>query len=63
MTATEPTMNREAIHERYRAERDKRFRSDGATQYLEPTGRFANLDDDPWIGPVDRDPVNDEVTV
>ncbi|MCP3988358.1 MAG: NAD(P)/FAD-dependent oxidoreductase [Actinomycetia bacterium] len=56
-------MNREAIHERYRAERDKRFRSDGATQYLEPTGRFANLDDDPWIGPVDRDPVNDEVTV
>ena len=63
MTTTEPPIDREALHERYRMERDKRIRPDGATQYLEPTGRFANLSDDPWVGPVDRDPVTDEVTV
>jgi len=57
------TIDRDAIHERYRIERDKRLRPDGASQYIEPSGRFAHLADDPWVGDVEREPVFDEVTV
>ncbi len=64
MTTTDPaTIDREAIHERYRLERDKRLRADGAGQYIEPSGRFAHLAEDPWVGDVEREPVSDEVTV
>jgi cation diffusion facilitator CzcD-associated flavoprotein CzcO len=65
MTTTEAAdpIDHEAIHERYRIERDKRLRPDGAEQYLEPTGRFADLAEDPWVGDFDREPVTDEVTV
>ena len=34
---------------KYREERDKRLRPDGNDQYLEPTGRFAALLDDPYV--------------
>ncbi|RLE17462.1 MAG: monooxygenase [Actinobacteria bacterium] len=73
MTTTEPTNNssneisdsidHEALRERYRFERDKRIRPDGGDQYIEPTGRFADLADDPWVEDVEREPVTDEVTV
>ena len=39
MTTTDP-IDHEALHERYRIEREKRLRPDGPDQYLEPTGRF-----------------------
>ena len=54
---------RAELRERYRAERDKRLRADGNDQYLQPTGRFAQLLDDPYTERVDRPSVHDEVTV
>jgi cation diffusion facilitator CzcD-associated flavoprotein CzcO len=56
-------IDHEALREKYRIERDKRLRQDGPDQYLEPSGKYANLADDPWVGNVDREPVTDEVTV
>lgn len=63
--APEPTdrTGREAVIERYRAERDKRLRPDGNDQYLEVTGRFAHYVDDPYVERTERDPLTDEVTV
>ncbi len=54
---------RRQIRERYRLERDKRLRADGNEQYLQPTGRFAPLLDDPYVVPAPREPVNDDVEV
>ena len=54
-------MDRTALREKYRAERDKRLRPDGNDQYVEPTGKFAHYLDDPYVPKVDRDPVTDEV--
>ena len=48
---------------RYRAERDKRLRSDGNEQYLAPTGRFAHFVEDIWTPRIERDAVFDEVEV
>ena len=62
MTMTDGT-DRDALREKYRAERDKRLRPDGNDQYLEPTGRFAHLLDDPYTVVVDRPPVREEVNV
>lgn len=56
-------LDRGAVRERYRLERDKRLRPDGNDQYLEPTGRFAHLLDDPYTERVERAPVHDHVTV
>ncbi|MEZ5381545.1 MAG: NAD(P)/FAD-dependent oxidoreductase [Microthrixaceae bacterium] len=53
----------EALKAKYRAERDKRIRPEGAEQYLEPTGRFAYLVEDPYTEVTPREPVRDEVTV
>lgn len=55
-------MDAEGLRRRYREERDKRLRVDGNDQYLEPTGRFASLLDDPWTEPSPREPIDDEVT-
>ena len=57
------TIDRDALRAKYREERDKRVRPDGNDQYLEPTGRFEHLLDDPYVPRVERDPVHDEVTV
>jgi cation diffusion facilitator CzcD-associated flavoprotein CzcO len=62
-TTTADPIDRDALRARYRAERDKRLRPEGNEQYLEPTGRFAHFLDDPYVMPVERDPVHDEVTV
>jgi cation diffusion facilitator CzcD-associated flavoprotein CzcO len=51
MTMTDGT-DRDALREKYRAERD-----------LEPTGRFAHLLDDPYTAVVDRPPVREDVNV
>ena len=63
MASTLTDQDRLALREKYRAERDKRLRTDGNEQYIEPSGRFADLLDDPYTPVVPREPVNDEVTV
>ena len=55
--------DREALRRKYREERDKRIRPDGNEQYVQPTGRFAHLLDDPYTPRVEREPLTDEVTV
>src|SRR5262245_33451973 len=56
------TIDRDALHAKYREERDKRVRTDGNAQYIEPTGRFAYLLSDPYVAPEPRDPCFDDVT-
>ena len=63
MTMNVTDERRAELRERYRAERDKRLRADGNDQYLQPTGRFAQLLDDPYTERVERPSVHDEVTV
>jgi len=57
------TIDREALRARYRAERDKRLRPEGNDQYLQPTGRFAHLLDDPYTERTEREPVHEELDV
>lgn len=61
MTITEA--DRDGLRERYAVERDKRLRADGNDQYVEPTGRFAHLLEDPYVEPVQRESLHDEVEV
>jgi cation diffusion facilitator CzcD-associated flavoprotein CzcO len=56
-------MSSEALREKYRQERDKRIRPEGNEQYLQPTGRFAHLLQDPYTQRVERAPLHDEVDV
>ena len=60
-TITAPDLER--LRARYRAERDRRVRPDGVTQYRATTGEFSSYADDPWTDPVDRRPVTDEMDV
>jgi len=53
----------DALRAKYRAERDKRLRSDGNEQYQEIKGRFAHYAEDPYVKPVSRAPLTDEVDV
>ena len=53
----------DALRDKYRAERDKRLRADGNDQYLEVTGEFAHYVDDPYVDPLERAPLTDEVEV
>src|SRR3954451_16142949 len=53
----------DALRDRYRAERDKRIRQDGNEQYREVAGEFAHYLDDPYVAPLVRDPLTDEVDV
>ena len=57
------SIDHDALRERYRLERDKRLRPDGNAQYLEPTGRFASLLDDPYVEPEDRTSRTEEIEV
>jgi cation diffusion facilitator CzcD-associated flavoprotein CzcO len=57
------TIDRDAIHAKYRAERDKRLRADGNEQYVEVVGAFGHYVDDPYVTPSPRAPRSDEVTV
>jgi len=50
------TIDRDALRARYREERDKRIRPEGNEQYLQPTGKFAHLLDDPYTPRVEREP-------
>jgi cation diffusion facilitator CzcD-associated flavoprotein CzcO len=53
----------DALQSKYRAERDKRLRSDGSEQYVEPVGQFSHYLDDPYVEATPREPLFDEVTV
>jgi cyclohexanone monooxygenase len=55
----------DALHEKYRQERDKRIRSDGEAQYVELSGKFAHYaEDDPYVEPgLVREPLTDEIDV
>jgi cation diffusion facilitator CzcD-associated flavoprotein CzcO len=61
VTLTE--QDRAALRARYREERDKRIRPEGVGQYVEPTGRFAHLHEDPYVERVEREPLTDHVTL
>ena len=53
-----------ALREKYRKERDRRLRSDGNAQYVEPVGEFAHYLDDPYIEKkIERDPMALDTTV
>ena len=60
---TADPIDHEALQSRYRLERDKRIRPDGNDQYLEPTGPFARLIEDPWTPWAEREPIEREVEV
>ena len=54
----------DALREKYRQERDKRFRADGIDQYREITGEFSQYLDDPYVDPgFTREAVTDEIEV
>ena len=56
--------NPDELAEKYRHERDRRIRSDAEAQFVEVThdSPFANkyLEEDPYAGPLERAPLNDE---
>ncbi len=53
-----------ALKAKYRAERDKRLRTDGNEQYREIAGQFAHYLDDPYVTPgFSREPLTDDVEV
>jgi cyclohexanone monooxygenase len=51
----------DALRAKYRAERDKRLRTDGNEQYREVAGSFAHYLDDPYVPRTERAPSFDEV--
>ncbi len=55
-------IDKEALRQKYREERDKRIRPDGNEQYIRLTGRFAHYLDDPYTPFVERAPRRDHVT-
>ncbi len=63
MSGVNDQATRESVRARYRDERDKRIRPDGAGQYIEPSGRFAHFLDDPYVERVERESLTDEVNV
>ena len=63
MTVRLSDTDRTALRSKYRAERDKRLRTDGNDQYLEPSGRYANLLDDTYTPVVPREPLHVDVQV
>ena len=60
MTTSDDTfggLSAEELAARYHAERDKRLRPDGAVQYRELSGMFADLNRDPFAKPLTRAPI------
>src|SRR5688572_32099958 len=60
---TDPDFDPDALREKYRAERDKRLRPEGNDQYVEVRGDFAHFVEDPYVEPIEREPLTDEVEV
>jgi cation diffusion facilitator CzcD-associated flavoprotein CzcO len=51
----------DALRDKYRAERDRRLRPDGNDQYVEVTGDFSHYVDDPYVEPITRAPVVEQL--
>ncbi len=61
-TATPAPIDKEALRQKYLAERDKRIRPEGNDQYLEIKGRLAHYLEDPYTPLQSRAPLKDHVT-
>jgi cation diffusion facilitator CzcD-associated flavoprotein CzcO len=61
MSAT-ATIDKKALREKYRQERDKRLRPDGNEQYIRIDGAFADYLEDPYTPRTERAPKTDHVT-
>ena len=59
----QPEFDPDALRDRYRRERDKRLRADGNEQYVEIAGDFAHYAEDPYVAPIEREPVERDVEV
>ncbi|MDF7777159.1 NAD(P)/FAD-dependent oxidoreductase [Sphingomonas sp. AOB5] len=59
MSGTGANPEHAALRARYLAERDKRLRKDGETQYRDAAGEFEEFARDPYAEPIDR-PARDE---
>jgi cyclohexanone monooxygenase len=53
----------DALRAKYRAERDKRLKTEGNQQYVEAAGDFAHYVDDPYVARIERASVNEAVDV
>ena len=61
---SEPGFDPEVLRARYRAERDRRIRPEGGSQYQQVTGRFGYYDEDPYAEAAPRrEPLHDRVEV
>ena len=58
-----PAIDKEALKQKYREERDKRLRPDGNAQYVRIEGRLSHYLDDPYVPVTERPPKTDHVTV
>jgi cation diffusion facilitator CzcD-associated flavoprotein CzcO len=56
-------LDKQALRQKYLAERDKRLRPEGSKQYVRAEGLFAHYLEDPYVPRVEREPLFDEVTV
>ena len=63
VAATELGFDPVALKDKYRAERDKRLRTDGNQQYVEISGKYAHYLEDPYIERIERAPLSDNVEV
>ena len=59
---TAAVIDKKALLAKYIAERDKRLRADGNSQYLEVKGTLAHYLEDPYTKRVERAPKTDHVT-
>ena len=53
----------DALRDKYRAERDKRLRTEGNEQYIEVKDAFAHFVEDPYVESFDREPLTDDTDV
>jgi cyclohexanone monooxygenase len=56
-------IDKKALREKYRQERDKRLRADGSGQYIRLKGQLSHYLEDPYTERVEREPKRDHVTV
>ena len=61
-TQASSAIDKDAIRRKYAAERDKRLRTDGASQYRRLESEFSDLASDPYNPVVERNSVTDHVT-
>lgn len=62
-TTTELAFDPDALREKYRLEREKRLRPEGNNQYVEIAGSYARYAEDPYVAPIEREPLTDTVEV